>query len=244
MSESGVNVTGDAAVEEEVLFPFEGKYYSQKDKDEILSMSEIQREAILAERAQQIERRTQDLHLRQLLRDREKDEAKAESRMKRNAANAGLDDTPRKSSRAKTTKKSETLEIYNKERKERGKQRQRIENDLKNRGPKTNGTSDKSDNEADEDSGVEWDTGASKPVTAVPDDPPATQRDYERVRVGRTNFAKVCFYPGFEDAITGCFCRVSIGMDKTTGQNMYRVAQIKGNWSSTCLYRNQISDNQ
>ena len=228
MSESGIDATGDTAIEEEVLFPFEGKYYSQKDKDEILSMSEIQREAILAERAQQIERRTQDLHLRQLLRDREKDEAKAESRMKRNAASAGLDDTPRKSSRPKTTKKSETLEIYNKERKERGKQRQRIENDLKNRGLTRNGTSDKSDNEADEDSGVEWDTGAAKPVTAVPDDPPATQRDYERVRVGRTNFAKVCFYPGFEDAITGCFCRVSIGMDRSTGQNMYRVAQIKG----------------
>ena len=228
MSESGSDAGGKAAVDEDALFPFEGKYYSQNDKNEILSMSEVQREAILAERAQQIERRTQDLHLRQLLKDREKDEAKAESRLKRNAAHAGLDDTPRKSSRPKT-KKNETLEIYNKERKERGKQRQRMENDQKKRGQAANGASDKSDDDAEGDSDVEWDDGAPKSVTAAPEDPPAVQRDYERVRVGRTNFSKVCFYPGFEEAIKGCFCRVSIGMDKSTGQNMYRVAQIKGN---------------
>ncbi|KAF3354812.1 hypothetical protein VdG1_07298 [Verticillium dahliae VDG1] len=58
--------------------------------------------------------------------------------------------------------------------------------------------------------------------------PPATIRDFERIRVGRSRFAQYCFNPGFEDAITGCYVRVSLGPDPKTGQDDYRLAKIKG----------------
>ena len=225
MSELGSEAAGKGPDDDEALFPLEGKFHSQKDKEEIMAMSEIQREAILAERAQQVERRTQDLHLRRMLKDRERDEARAEK--KRKATSADLEDSPRKSSRQKS-KKNETLEMYNKERKERGKQRLRREIDLKKRNKTQNGPSDKSDDDADGESDVEWDSGAARAAMPEPEELPASLRDFERVRIGRTNFAKICFYPGFEDAIRGCFCRVSIGVDRTNGQNMYRMAQIKG----------------
>jgi RNA polymerase-associated protein RTF1 len=57
---------------------------------------------------------------------------------------------------------------------------------------------------------------------------PGTLPEYERVRMGRTRFASVCFTPGFEDTFTGAFARVCSSQDPMTGQNTYRMCQIKG----------------
>jgi len=95
-----------------------------------------------------------------------------------------------------------------------------------------------SDADAEGESEVEWDDpkarGARRSSSAPRDEAPAELTDYDHVRLGRDNFAKVCFYPGFEKAITNCFARISIGPDKVTGQNVYRLAQIKG--QHCCLY--------
>jgi RNA polymerase-associated protein RTF1 len=81
---------------------------------------------------------------------------------------------------------------------------------------------------------VEWDEGKSKQKKSLSPDfhdaEPAGLHDIERVRVGRTRFAMVCFYPGFDEAITGCFVRISVGVDKETNQNIYRMAVIKGTY--------------
>ena len=53
-------------------------------------------------------------------------------------------------------------------------------------------------------------------------------RDFERVRVGRNQFAEVCFTPGFENAISGCFVRIALGPHPETGIEQYRMASIKG----------------
>ncbi|KAF2674697.1 hypothetical protein BT63DRAFT_17901 [Microthyrium microscopicum] len=57
---------------------------------------------------------------------------------------------------------------------------------------------------------------------------PGSLQEYERVRVGRSNFHQICFYPGFEDTFRGCFVRVAAHLDPVTGQNQYRMCQIKG----------------
>jgi len=57
---------------------------------------------------------------------------------------------------------------------------------------------------------------------------PADLRDVERIRLGRSRFAEVCFYPGFEEAITGCYVRINIGPNPENGQDIYRMAVIKG----------------
>jgi len=210
--------------EDGAVFPVDGQFYSEKDKAEIMAMSEIKREEILAERAQEVERKTQDLHLRRLLQAREKDEAKVADKKKRKANTAELEESPRKLSRQKT-KATENLEAYKRQREQRNEQRRR---DDDRKGDRRSPLHDDRDSDADAEgeSDVEWDDTAR--VRPARDEPQPELKDFERIRVGRSNFAKVCFYPGFDDVIKGCFCRVSIGVDKSTGQNQYRMTQVKG----------------
>jgi RNA polymerase-associated protein RTF1 len=70
--------------------------------------------------------------------------------------------------------------------------------------------------------------GESDYEVPVKTDPPAELHEYQRVRIGRTNFADVCFYPGFENYLIGCFARVCFSLDSVTGENQYRMTQIKG----------------
>lgn len=242
MSESDSDTSPAADVSDDgQLFPYEKQFKSEKDKAEIMSMSEVQRESILAERAQLQERKLQDLHLRRLLQARENAESKAADKKKRKAGAADLEDTQRKSSRQKTTlggrkvgESSDAMEAYKRQREQKGlRDEQRRREGEERRERKARGAVDDgfSDADADGESEVEWDEGkhkAGRRSTSLPrDEQPADLKDFEHVRVGRDNFARVCFYPGFENAIKNCFARISIGIDKATGENIYRVAQIK-----------------
>ncbi|TKA58248.1 hypothetical protein B0A49_12903 [Cryomyces minteri] len=226
MSESESDTAPANADEESVGYPLEGKYADEADKARIMAMSEIQREELLAERAAEIERKTQDLHLRRLLQARERDEARFADKKKRKAGAAELEDSSRKSSRLKV-KASEPLEAYKRHREQKGEQRRR-EDDRRRDRRSMSREDGHSDADADGESEVEWDDGKTKLMPSAHEELLADIKDFERVRVGRTNFAKVCFYPTFNDAISGCFCRVSIGIDRSNGQNMYRMTQIKG----------------
>ncbi|KAL8831582.1 MAG: hypothetical protein Q9191_000791 [Dirinaria sp. TL-2023a] len=218
------------------IFPVDGQFFSEKDKREIMSLSEVQRESILAERAQLRERKLQDQHLRRLLQARGNAEAKSEK--KRKADTAELEDSPkRKSTRQKTTLggrkvgDSSRIEAYSRQREEnkaRVEQRRLEGEERRNRKLQESSPLDhESDADADGDSEVEWDERAPSAQTKRAEEP-AQLVDYERVRVGRDNFAQVCFYPGFNEAITGCYVRVNIGIDKASGESIYRVAQITG----------------
>lgn len=216
-SEDGADFDQDAP-----LYPIEGKFRSEFDRAEVMGMTEIRREEILAERAAEVERRVQDLQLKKILQQRKREQAGADKR-KRKAAAADLDDEDqRKSSRPKV-KASGPLEAYKREREMKGQQRNREDDRRRDRSPsRDDGDSDR---DADGDSEVEWD---EKPRAAASrEEAPATLRDYERARIGRTNFAKVCFYPTFETSLKGCYTRVSIGVNRETGAPQYRMAQIK-----------------
>ena len=246
MSESGSDSEGSAAgVEGEgPIFPHDKLYYSSKDKSDIMAMPEIQREQILSERAQQVDRHNQDVALRRLLASREREEAKLAKKSKRKAGSAGLDDGNRKSSRQKTTlggrkvgEASDAIEAYKRQREQKGKRdelRRRDPIEDRARRPKDESASE---DDADGESEAEWDDRRRSP-SPPKDDPPAELRDIQRARVGRSNFAQVCFYPGFDDAISGCYVRVNIGPNRDTGGNEYRLCLIKSmlfNDMSYCL---------
>ena len=200
------------------LFPVEGQFFSSADRAHIMSLPEIEREEILADRAQQVIRRQQDLQLKKALADTKA----AASRHKRKAEAADLEDTTRRSTRPKTDKRT-ALDDYRRAREQKGAERGRL--DARRVRKDERSPSTPSDRDADGESEVEW---AEPSSNSRRDEPPSELRDFERCRVGRSNFAKVCFYPGFEEAIKGCFCRVSIGINRDTGQNQYRMTQIKG----------------
>ncbi|KAI9369232.1 hypothetical protein BJX61DRAFT_520501 [Aspergillus egyptiacus] len=213
------------------IFPYEKLYHSAKDKEEIMAMPEIQREQILSERAQEVDRYNQDLALRRLLASREREEARKAKKNKRKASAASLDEGARKSSRQKTTlggrkvgEASEAIEAYKRQREQKGKRDEMRRRDTTTKDSKSR--SRVSDEDADGESEVEWDERERSP-SPPKDDPPAELRDVQRARVGRTNFAQVCFYPGFDEAISGCYARVNIGPNRDTGLNEYRLTLIK-----------------
>ncbi|KAL8916663.1 MAG: hypothetical protein Q9172_006203 [Xanthocarpia lactea] len=227
-----------AVAESGTDFPIEGKFKSEKDRAEIMALSEIQRESILAERAQQHERELQNEHLRRLVASKKKEAEAAEGR-KRKADTAELEDRQRKSSRQKTAlggrKAGETsgaIEAYKRQREEKGiRDEQRKRDGQERRDRKARGSLEDgySDADADGESEVDWDdVKAHADDSRRHDEQPSDQHDFERVRIGRDNFAKVCFYPGFDDAIKDCYARVNIGPNHATGESIYRMAKISG----------------
>ncbi|KAL8852307.1 MAG: hypothetical protein Q9221_002803 [Calogaya cf. arnoldii] len=219
-------------------FPIEGKFKSEKDRAEIMALSEVQRESILAERAQHRERELQNEHLRRLVASKRKEAEAAEGR-KRKADTAELEDRQRKSSRQKTAlggrKAGETsgaIEAYKRQREEKGiRDEQRKRDGQERRDRKARGSLEDgySDADADGESEVDWDdVRAHANESRRQDEQPSDQHDFERVRIGRDNFAKVCFYPGFDDAIKDCYARVNIGPNHATGDSIYRMARISG----------------
>lgn len=235
-SDSGSDSEGSdhGAEDDGPIFAYDKLYHSSKDKEEIMAMPEIQREQILSERAQQVDRHNQDLALRRLLASREREEARQAKKNKRKASAANLEDGNRKSSRQKTTlggrkvgETSDAIQAYKRQREQKGKR-----DELRRREPAVKDQKARSrdeqisDDDAEGESEVEW-ADRDRSPSPPKDDPPADLRDLNRARVGRTNFAQVCFYPGFDDAISGCFVRVNIGPNRDTGFNEYRLCAIK-----------------
>ncbi|CAP61714.1 uncharacterized protein PODANS_4_2840 [Podospora anserina S mat+] len=209
-----------------IQYPVEGLFKSQEEKARIMGMREIEREQILAERREENERIRQNRMLRQLKVNQEKDSKK------RKASAADLEDELRKPSRARTkageiSEKMDTLRRAREERTSRREQRERDMDRRKQRSPSYRDRS-RSHDDRDSDAGDWRRSSRQKSRTPEKEILPADLRDVERVRVGRSRFAEVCFYPGFERAITGCFVRINIGPDQTTRQDVYRMAIIKG----------------
>jgi RNA polymerase-associated protein RTF1 len=240
MSESPSEGGTPAIADDKPMFPYEKLYYSSKDKSEIETLPEIKREEILADRASQLERHQQDLALRRLLASREKEEAKAAEKKKRKAGTADLEENQRKSSRQRTTlggrkagERNDAIEAYKKQRAEKGlrdEQRRRDVAARKERHGKGSPENGYSDVDAEGESEVEWNDRKYKDRTPSPkDDPVAELADIQRAKVGRDNFAQVCYNPGFEEAITDCYVRICIGpSERNPGMNDYRLARIKG----------------
>lgn len=215
------------------IFPYDKLYYSADDKKKIMGLPEIEREGILSERGQQVDRHNQDRALRRLLASRERDSAST-TKSKRKASAAALEDGHRKSSRQKMTlggrrvgETSGAMAAYKRQRERKEKRDKTRRPDPLVKDQKTKAKDDDlSDEDAEGESEVEWDDRERSPSAPI-DDPPADLRDINRARVGRSNFAQVCFYPGFEEAIAGCYARVSVGPNRETGENDYRVCYIK-----------------
>ncbi|KAK6599447.1 RNA polymerase-associated protein RTF1 [Botrytis cinerea] len=222
MDESDSDSDGPGFRDDADRYPLEGRFMNASDKATIMSMPEIEREQSTSS----------------TLNGRDAADKKAEK--KRKAGTADLDDNQRKTSRQRTKlgggkvgEASTGIDSLKRARAEKNDRQRRREEDKERRGgdSRRDNRDDYSDDGSDDDSEVEWTASKSKKRSASPDyrdAEPAVLYDLERVRVGRSRFAMVCFYPGFDDSITGCFVRVNIGVDKETNQNLYRMGLVKG----------------
>ncbi|KAI1389378.1 plus-3-domain-containing protein [Hypoxylon trugodes] len=215
-------------------YPVDGIYENEREKADILAMPELEREQLLAKRQEEVDRQRQNTLLRRLLKTREDDSQLAK---KRKASSADLDDTQRKTSRQRTRvgKVGETsagIESLRRARAEKNDRVRRREEDRERNKKSHSALRGSPDGDIDGDSDGGW-AGTSKDrrsksrTPEVKEIPFADIRDMERVRLGRSRFAQVCFYPGFDQAITGCYVRIALGPG-SDGANVYRMALIKG----------------
>lgn len=221
-------------------FPYEKLFYSERDKQEILDLPEIKREEILSERAQQVDSRNVDIALRRLATMREREgAAAADKKKKKRKASAEVEESQRKSSRQKTTRggrkvgePSDAIEAYKRQREQRGKRDEQRRREVAKKKDERSSSPDRASSDRDRrgSSEVEWDDGkrrGSPSRSKDKDEPPAEITDFQHAKIGRVGFGEVCFYPGFEDAITGCYARVNVGFNKDAGQDDYRMCLVK-----------------
>lgn len=235
------------------IFPVDNKFYSEQDKRKIMALSEIERESILADRVQILERNQQDQHLRRLLQTRGNADTKLADKKRKTGA-TDLEDSPRKSSRQKTTlggrkvgETSAAIDAYKRQREEkslRDQQRKRDGANRKDRQARSSSGNRYSSADADGESEVEWDDRKLKV-----DDyksrhaQPADYHDVRRATLSRSVLAEYCFYPGFGEAVKDFYIRLP-SKPKASGEMNYELMLIKGTiyLTSAVLFTNGIRD--
>lgn len=223
-----------AGADDDEKYPVDGMYVSQAEKEEIMAMREVEREQIIADRISEVERQRQNRLLRQMVNNVEIEERK-QVKKKRSADTAELEDNDRNTSRQKTSGKGgkggETaMDSLRRARAEKARRREDHERRKDTYSPRDR------DSREPEDSDDEFGRRSRTPeADKARDLPPAELRDYDRVRLGRNEFAQVCHTPGFESAISGCYIRIALGPHPETGIEQYRMALIKGMIHATTM---------
>ena len=238
MSESDSDTSpANSAGARGLIFPIDNKFYSEQDKRKIMALSEIERESILADRAQILERNMQDQHLRRLLQTRGNADTKLTDK-KRKIGTTDLEDSPRKSSRQKTTlggrkvgETSAAIDAYKRQREEkslRDQQRKREVANRKDRRARSSSENRYSSADAEGESEVEWDDGKLKVEDSkFRNAQPADYNDLRRATLSRVVLAEYCFHPGFGEAVKDCYVRLP-SKTKVTGEMNYELVLIKG----------------
>ena len=191
-------------------------------------MSEVDREAVLAERMLQIEREQQDRHLRNLLKSR-----KTADKAKSDAATAA---STRKSLRTKSATKN------TEEATKRGKldELRRTREERRATGRRSSfGDEDSSKRLMSEDDDDDRAYHSHREEWSARDDRPIGLDDVNRARIGRSAFGKLCDYPGFDDVVQDMFVRVTL-FDKESNRSVYRMAQIKGTLVAAPSFRHYL----
>ena len=246
MSESDSDDPGADAADDDHLYPIENKFVSQQEKREIMSMPEIEREAILAERAAVVERKMQDMRLRRFLQSRQNLEHKSSKRK----AGTDVEDSPRKSSRQKMTlggrkvgEASDAIKAYKKQREQKGlkdAERRRGAAERKNRRARSSSDLKYSDADADGESEVEFDDVKAK-VEDASSRLPASFDDFRRVSWTRAMLAEHCYWPGFPEAFQNCYVRVVGKPHPVTRQGSYELIMVKREWKLTIKHKQVLT---
>ncbi|CAL9735579.1 RNA polymerase-associated protein Rtf1p [Monosporozyma servazzii] len=222
----------DEEEEEANPFPLEGKYKDSNDRENLESMPEMERETLLFERSQ-IMRKYQE---RRLFRERKRQQ-EINSNKVSNVRSSGRTTHATGHSDLKTSKLSQLKKQREKKqnknysddedeyRDDEEEEEDNYEEEYKDEDEEYmdeeadyNPLARKSKYEAPSEDEVEW----AEDVERESD-----LNDFNKLRIGRSFVAKFCFYPGFNDVIKNCYGRVNVGVNKRSGQPMYRMVKIE-----------------
>ncbi|KAK9467586.1 hypothetical protein V1512DRAFT_252726 [Lipomyces arxii] len=194
-------------------YPLMGKYKNEEDMATLEAMNEIDREQILFDRSQEMQRFNEQSYLAERLKkSRRLDKTKSTTRTStRDAGKEGA-------------KRSQLTELKKKreEKTVRAKQKSDGTNYIY---PRLRYDDDDDENENEDEVEAEADDEVVWSETPVQKE--LDVGDLNKIRLGKTNLAKYCHYPEFETVAQDCFVRVNIGYNRHRDANVYRICQIK-----------------
>lgn len=227
----GDNYMDDQDVEEEENpFPLEGKFKDEDDRDYLESLPEMERETLLFDRSQIMQKYQERKMLKERARNiREQQEkrqlqqegkkTRTSTRSTRTTGHSDLKESKLSELKRQRAKKSGHYD-YSEEEDDSGK-----EDDF-----------EYDEEEVDEDDEYEPMYGKSQYGEEEEElkwaeeddlDREINLADFNKVKIGRSFVAKFCFYPDFNDLVKGCYGRVNVGTDKHSGQTLYRMVKIE-----------------
>ncbi|KAH9947753.1 hypothetical protein B0H21DRAFT_806805 [Amylocystis lapponica] len=200
-------------------YPLEGKYADEADRHRLMQMSEIEREDILAQRLEEMQRILDKRNLDQMLKaqsGRKGEESVAKAAKRQHAV------------RGATKEKSRKLDELKAKRKEKDEKKRTRTNSPK-RDPSSSPVDMEMSDEEEEDGQIskfeEQEERERKLLNKVAaDDEPITISDLNMCRLTRDQLVRYCMTPWFEDFVKGGFVRYLIGMEQ--GQPVYRICEV------------------
>lgn len=210
--------------EEENPFPLEGKYKDEDDRAYLEGLPEMERETLLFERSQ-IMQKYQD---RKLFRERERNIREQQRPLREGAKtrSSGRTTYATGHSDLKATRLSQ-LRKQREKKSQRGRAQESEEEEEEE--DRYEGSEYEEEEDYDPYSRTSHLDTQKDEVEWAEDqlDREAEVSDFNKVKIGRSFVAKFCFYPEFNDMVKGYYGRVNIGVDKRSGQTQYRMVKIE-----------------
>ncbi|KZV95994.1 plus-3-domain-containing protein [Exidia glandulosa HHB12029] len=191
-------------------YPLEGKYMDEADRAKLLALPEIQREEILAQREDEIQKW--------------KDRIALENLVKSQKGLSGADDSSTATRKPGTRDKLDKYKAERRAKEERRQSRRDRMGSPSSTPRKSRAHADSSSE--DEDGRFTKDDELNSRVSKAHDSKPEPVNIYnlETIRMGRHKLAEYCDKPWFEKMVTGTFVRIVVGEDQ--GKNVYRICEV------------------
>ncbi|KAI0327490.1 plus-3-domain-containing protein [Cubamyces sp. BRFM 1775] len=209
-------------------YPLEGKYIDEADRARLMEMSEIDREAVLAQRQEEMQRYTDKRQLDHMLK-MQSGRGSADESVSKAAKRAPLIIyvSGQHAVRGATKEKSRKLDELKAKRKAKDEKKRTRTNS-----PKRDRSSSPMDMETSEDEEdgqiTKYDEEEERDRKLYgksnPDDEPITLEDLDKCRITRNQIAKHCMAPWFEDYVKGGWVRYLIGSENN--QAVYRICEV------------------
>lgn len=233
--QQGEEEEGEEFQENELIdpYPLEGKYKDEADREALDNMDEMEREQILFERMQEMDKYRERKYLQERMKQQQQQQKNVVGRI----------EPTRSSGRSKTglkPAKKDKLTELRKQRAQHSKRKSRREADYAEGSEDEEDEDDKEPEEEEEedddeegfeedyyddyDGTVAW--GGPSKVKKKRSTELAKLEDINRIKVGRTILTQYCFHSGFEDTIVDTFGKINLGMDRSTRQPIYRMVKI------------------
>lgn len=212
--------SGDEKQEELINpYPLEGKYKDEQDRDQLESMDEMQREQILFDRSQEMERYNERKYLLQRMKQQKQAQLPSKPTRSSNRSNKG---TSNKTS--KLDKLSELKKQREQKHRKRGREYDDYEDDEEEEEEEEDDDrGEDEEDDYDDDGVVRWGTSKGRSKKSYER---ATLVDINKISLGRTKLSKHCYYSDFNDVVIDCYGKVNLGIDRRTRQPMYRMVKI------------------